>query len=228
MAVASQEEFFNQIRKAVSSERFAAYQNRSNQNDLLALSNYSWNISLCESLYPTLQTFEVVLRNGINDAATAEFNAQEWFYGRLEPAEENSVKEIEERLGRQRKPLTASNFISEFTFGFWVSLFSGRYHHGAWPRLLASVFSGMPAEQRSLNRLGRLLERIRRLRNRVFHHESIWYWQDLAAQHRLILDVTGWINPEMRQFVALLDRFPAVHQLGAEEYRRRIAASLPG
>ena len=54
---ASQRDFLNRIRQAVSDERFAAYQSRSNQNDLLALAYYSWNISLCESLYPALQTF---------------------------------------------------------------------------------------------------------------------------------------------------------------------------
>ena len=83
-------------------------------------------------------------------------------------------------------------------------------------------------ELRSLGGLRSRLQRILHLRNRVFHHEPIWYWRDLAAQHRLILDATGWINPEMRQFVELLDRFPSVHQLGVEEYRRRIAASMQG
>lgn len=224
----SQQDFLSRIRQAVSDERFAAYQSRANQNDLLALSYYSWNISLCESLYPALQTLEVILRNGINDAAIAEFGTAEWFYEKLLPEDRKFVSEIEQRLIRQGKPRTAGNFIAESSFGFWVSLFSGRYHRGVWPRLLASVFPGMPTERRSLGRLRSRLQRILHLRNRVFHHEPIWYWQDLTAQHRLTMDVTGWISPEMRQFVELLDRFPAVHQLGAEEYRRRIAASLPG
>jgi len=39
------------------------------------------------------------------------------------------------------------------------------------------------------------LEHVRALRNRVFHHERIVHWKDLDAQHDLILQIIGWINP---------------------------------
>ena len=66
--------------------------------------------------------------------------------------------------------------------------------------------------------LHRRLDRIRRLRNRVFHHEPIWHLPDLAEQHRLVLETIGWISPAMREMTLLLDRFDSVYTMGAQHY----------
>jgi hypothetical protein len=42
-----------------------------------------------------------------------------------------------------------------------------------------------------------LLNRIRFLRNRIFHHEPIWHWKDLGQQHKKI--------PQLLEYVEKLD-----------------------
>lgn len=74
-----QQEFFGQIHRAMSNGRIAPYLSRFKQSELQAYGAYAWNIALCESLYPALHGIEITLRNGINDAAVAEFKNQDWF-----------------------------------------------------------------------------------------------------------------------------------------------------
>ena len=169
----SQQYFFNQIREAISSDRMASYLARFNQCESQLYGAYAWNIALCESLYPALQGIEITLRNSINDAAVAEFAKQDWYLTNVDTREPKTVNYTTSVLKTKGKQLTTGNYVAEFTFGFWVSLFDGRYHHSPWSRALTSIFTHMPNSNRSMKDLRTRLERIRRLRNRVLHHEPI-------------------------------------------------------
>lgn len=59
---------------------------------------------------------------------------------------------------------------------------------------------------------------IRRLRNRVFHHEPVWHLRDLEEQHQRILETIGWISPAMPEMTRLIDRFDSVYTRGADHY----------
>ena len=47
--------------------------------DLHMLTNYFWNIALCEALYPTLHAVELSLRNAIHTTLTNRYNTEEWW-----------------------------------------------------------------------------------------------------------------------------------------------------
>ena len=70
-------------------------------------------------------------------------------------------------------------------------------------------------------------KRIRDLRNRVFHHERIIHWTDLDAQHAAILEVTGWISPELCAVASVLDRFTAIRQQGLQPWLEKIQQHWP-
>ena len=72
----------------------------------------------------------------------------------------------------------------------------------------------MPNTLRTRKTLSKRFNRIRHLRNRVFHHEPVWYWQDLAQQHQEILEAIAWIEPALKDLVMTVDRFPETYQLG--------------
>ncbi len=80
----------------------------------------------------------------------------------------------------------------------------------------------MPNRIRTRKKLSQRFNRIRNLRNRVFHHEPIWYWQDLAQQHEDILEAIAWIEPAMRDLACAIDRFPGVHQKGLQEIEQKL------
>ena len=214
-----QQDYFNQLQIAISDTRLATYTGNSHSRTYGA---YAWNIAICESLYPAIHCVEVTLRNSIHGAAANLFGDQYWFRSHLAPGEQAGLSRLTQDLRRRRTPVEVGDFVSGFTFGFWVNLFNANYEQSLWPQLIRPVFPGVPRRQRARSQLFHRLDTIRRLRNRVFHHEPIWHWTDLAEQHELIIETIDWINPEMRQFVEMLDRFPETYARGAEFYEQEL------
>ena len=212
-----QEKFNLQLRKAISSERLQPYRQHETDPDAETYARYAWNIALCESLYPALNGIEIALRNGVHIAASNEFEDKYWFCHHLKPKEKRFIKETSKRLQGQKKHAVPGDFVAGLSFGFWVSLFNGSYHRGPWPRLLGSVFPFMPRQVRTPKNLLKRLERIRRLRNRVFHHEPVWHWGDLEDQHERLLETISWISPAKVRLVTMLDRFSDVYDAGPRE-----------
>jgi len=69
-----------------------------------------------------------------------------------------------------------------------------------------------------------MLEPIRRLRNRAFHHEPIWHRSDLHQRYDDILTIIGWANPAMRDTLTMLvDHFPQTYAHGYKPYEQRPA-----
>lgn len=227
-----QEDFSGLLRKAISHERLEAYRQRGTDgSDLNLFAHYAWNIALCESLYPALQGLEVALRNSIHDAATASYRTEFWFDDPRvipHPREQDTVRKAKETLARDRKPHEAGRVVAELSFGFWTSLFDVRYEQILWPRLLKIVFPFMPRHIRTRKTLSKQLHRIRHMRNRVFHHEPIWHWRDMAQQHTDLCEAIGWINPAMLEMIKVLDRFTEIHRQGARPYEKALAIAVTG
>ena len=120
--------------------------------------------------------------------------------------------------------------MAELRFGFWTSLFDVRYEQNRvlWPRLLGAQLldSSSPRSVRSRKQLSPRLNRIRHLRNRVFHHEPIWHWSNLAQQHAAALDLIGWFSPALRSTIEPGDRFRSVHLAGAAPLLWRVQSLI--
>ena len=215
----TQEIFFNDLGVAISSDRFEPYSRSPAQRSTTAYATYAWNIALCESLYPALNCFEVALRNSVHAAATDQFGTEYWFNSRLRKDESDRLNILRSRINfsGNTNP-SAGELVSGLSLGFWVSLFKGHYERVLWPLLLPAVFPYAPRRQRSRREISKRVDSIRRLRNRVFHHEPIWHWRDLPQQHQQILETIGWISPAMLAMTRLLDRFPSVYTRGAQPY----------
>lgn len=218
------------LRKGLSAERLGGYVARGKvSGDDEVLSHYLWNIALCESLYPVLQCLEVTLRNSIHDALTQSSNDR-WFEdARLLHGhkEQEAIRDAKARLRILGKPDESGRIVAELRFGFWTSLFDRRYEQVLWPRHLKSVLPEMPRKIRTRKTVSWQLEEARRLRNRVFHHEPIWYWSDLLDKHARLLETLRWINPAVVNVIDLIDRFPTTFRIGVAPLRTMVTALLP-
>ena len=215
----TQELFFNDLAVAISNGRFEPYSRSRTRTSATAHATYAWNIALCESLYPALNCFEVALRNSVHSAAIDQFGTEYWFNSRLRKDESDRLNILRSRINFSGNTIpSAGELVSGLILGFWVSLFKGHYERVLWPLLLPAVFPYAPRKQRSRREISKRVDSIRRLRNRVFHHEPIWHLPDLPEQHRLILETIGWISPAMLAMTRLLDRFPSVYTRGADHY----------
>jgi len=216
-----QANFAQKLTQALSHERLSAYARRAPEHgNRVLFAHYAWNMALSESLYPVLQALEVLLRNTVGNAAQHHFGKEDWYDdSRIiqHPNDRVSIDKAKRILSRQNKPLDPGRIIAELNFGFWTSLFDRRYEQVLWPRLIKTAFPYMPRRIRTRQTLSRRLHKIRILRNRIFHHEPIWYWQDLPQQHVDILQAISWIEPAMGDLVQTIDRFPSTYDNGLDE-----------
>jgi hypothetical protein len=224
-------DFVARLTRAVSAERLDAYR-QDGVDAPTAWGRYLWNLALCEALYPSLQLVEIALRNALHHALHAHTGQAAWYETPgllLGPKEIANLNAAREELRRAEKTATPGGMVAELSFGFWTGLFEVRYEnprHGLsllWPSLLRRVLPRLPKQidGRHGNQrhavYGRLT-RIRKLRNRVFHHERILHWTDLERQHAAMVETLAWISPEIQSLAPLVDRFPQVYALGAAPY----------
>jgi hypothetical protein len=221
-----QSAFATRLAAALSAERLAAYQQRlgpTGDHDLFAC--YAWNMALSEAFYPSLQVLEVALRNTIHKAVSRQARRSDWYDdpGIIRfPTDRDMVNQAKNNLAKKQKPLDPGRVVAELSFGFWTSLLDRRYEQVLWPALLKACFPYMPRAIRTRANISRRFQRIRTLRNRIFHHEPIWYWQDLRQQHADILEAIAWIEPAARDLVAAVDNFPAVYGTGLDAIRQNL------
>ena len=214
------EPLVNSLLGAISEPRFEGYLAQAGDKDAqISLACYLWNTLLSESLYPVLQGVEVTLRNSIHKAASEKFGNAGWLDSVLVDPEKRQLENARENLQSRGKDTVPDNLMSELNFGFWAGLFHHRYEGIFWPQMLRSVFPHIPRKLRTRRHIFQRLRRTRHLRNRVFHYEPIWYWDNLDEYHREILDLIRWINPDMAGMVELADRFPEVYAQGAEVWQ---------
>ena len=217
------------LKLPVSAIRMEAYR-PDGGGDLQMIVNYIWNIELSEALYPCLQSFEIALRNSVHQALADQFHDEFWFNrSDLLGWQQEKVREAKEELTKSQKPLESGRIVAELTFGFWSSMFNSPYEASLWhangAALIDAVFPNVPRTLRNRKLLSRRIERIRRLRNRVFHYEPVWKTPDLAQRHQQIHEALDWISPEMRGVMMLCDRFDDVFQ-GREPIEKKILAHI--
>jgi hypothetical protein len=225
-------DFFESLQPALAAERLDAYR-QDQAGPLITLARYLWNMALCESLYSPLQMVEVALRNSLQRALEDHFHTPRWYDEAacsrlLTSTQQTQIVQAKQNLQRWNKPDSPGRVVAELTFGFWTAFFNKRFaQSGDVVRLAADVFHGAPKSQRDLRSLNRRLTRMRDLRNRVFHHERIIHWRDLDEQHASILEVIGWMAPELRELAEALDRYSEIRVRGLDPWTEKLSRHWP-
>ena len=218
-------DFLGDLRSALSDERLAPYRTADGRDEG-ALARYLWNVELSEALGPLLGAVEVALRNRLHDALQAHTGRPDWYHapGLLLPVDRQTVQNTEAALARSGKR-SAGHIVAALTFGFWTTLLSRPYHR-LWQQTIGAVVPGAPGRFRQRKRVYERLDRIRRLRNRVVHHEPIWRDPSLAQQHRDALDALKWLSASLHLLTLAGDRFPDALATGLVRSTTRVDTTL--
>ena len=198
------------VREYLSEDRFRPYLEASRGDAVKASSLYAWNTAASAALYGPLQVVEVTLRNAVHARLTTRFGV-DWF-DRLDATLAvgclDRISAAKRKVRGQIGAKTAGQVVASLPFGFWVSLLGpggrrpdGRranYEMVLWRPCLRPVFQHQEALSRK--RAHAELDALRKLRNRVAHHEPV-FRRDLKADHLRILTVLGWISPEAADWV---------------------------
>ena len=153
----------------------------------------------------------------------ADRGTENWFEDVLDTKDLTAFEEIKNRISNHNIPDVAGQIVANSDFGFWIRLMNSRYENILWPRLLRAAFPSMPNSIRKRQIISRRLNRIRAVRNRVFHYEPIWNDSSLAQKHEEIYEAIGWINLHVLDATKLLDRFPDVYELGPEHFEQLLS-----
>lgn len=222
-------DFFKQVEAALEGERLEAFR-QDGADPLFALSRYLWNMAVCESLYSPLQMAEIALRNRIHACFCEKFSLEDWYTtsGLLLPWQEEQVDKAIKELKRKGMSVAPGKVVAELNFGFWTGFFNRAHERtGVAHTLIKPVFRFAPKYEREARNLDGRWTQIRELRNRVFHHERIIHWTDLASQHTALVEAIGWISPELRELTEKLDTFSTVHGNGIDPWKEKIRSHWP-
>jgi len=183
------------LRELLSDERLAPYLIAADGDLGRAIRLHEYNTRLGQALYADLQGVEVILRNALSRVLTTHFARTDWYDEPVLCQHHPHLKAVsgaKSRLLREGKPLTSGRIVAELSFGFWVGL-TGPAHsrNGLWNRALYKAFPNARLQRAGCHMA---LDRLRKLRNRIAHHEPV-FARDSRTDGATMIDVLGWIDP---------------------------------
>ena len=198
------------VERIISKERLEPYLNY-HQNELSkAIAHYKSNILISESFYPLLAVLEIGLRNSIDYQLSKRFNDKEWYDNKdfVKIATRFQIDRISQartNIYSEKKEITPGRIISELSFGFWTSLFDTKFEMTLWKNLRLA-FPNCPKNIRKRKTMSSKFNGIRKLRNRIFHHEAItWNLNVLNSYKDEIIEGIEWLNKDLLEWIVELN-----------------------
>lgn len=184
----------------ISPPRFGTYLRQTGGDRDRAMQLYCWNSDVSAAFYYMLQFCELAIRNAASEALEAEFGAN-WQLNRgfkhtlpVPPPHSRRYFAINDLESCTRRLNTAGKVVAELKFAFWQNLFVSAQDQRLWDKHLTTIFPGLPHPISVPHTRAKLyddIEAIRKLRNRIAHHEPI-FARDLAADHHRIRNIIVW------------------------------------
>ena len=198
----------------ISSERFATYLRKTDNNREVAIRLYGWNTAMGSAFYGPLQVLEVTLRNSMHTELVRVYGSA-WYDNpdiKLTEQAMVSIRIAKEYIGKSAAP---PDIIATLSFGFWVKLLTKGdgdtdYIKTLWIPALRDAFPHLASPD--MGDIQKTLWFLNHFRNRIAHHEPI-FPRDLHKDHENIIRVIGWISPTVREWVESRSRVPELLSL---------------
>ena len=198
--------FLDALSQALPQERLDTLAFKNEESRLSPSELYAKNLEVSANLWILFHILEIVLRNAISDRLLHMFPAREWWEdpGLFHRQEGGHIRDALRKSLERKGSVTKGDVIAGLNFGFWTILISGPYHQYLREAGLSEAFPGYSGKRKTLF-IG--LERLRKLRNRIAHHEPILN-RDYLFDVQLILQIIGYVNPKMGS--ALVENYNTV------------------
>ncbi len=221
-------EFLANLEQAISTERLRRYLAATNNNLAAALELYEYNVTVSEALFGILHSFEVTVRNSIHSTLSGDLKVIDWYQsGIVLPWSKKQEKLVFPKPTRdiiatarnQAGPgASIGKLVAELSFGFWSNITASTFDY-LWTPSLHKAFSHAHVPRRFVHWR---LEIIRRLRNRIAHHEPILSSQNkvytgfkddpyIALPH--ILECVQWVSPDAAYWLQTRSRYAQAETL---------------
>jgi hypothetical protein len=206
------DEVIDALERTLSTDRVGKYAGLADNDKEQGLRLYVYNTRVSEAFYTPLQGLEVCLRNSINHEMVKAFQ-EDWYEDSVAPLQHpltEMISKARESLKKDKKDVTPGRMVAELNFGFWVGIIGPRYENDLWRPALRHAFPKRP-NTHERKQVQNALNAVRRLRNRVAHHEPILH-RNLNSDHALILQVVSWMCEETASWIKAHSRFADVHE----------------
>jgi hypothetical protein len=197
----------------LSQPRLNRYKSEVGGDLQLALKLYAWNLRISAAFLESIHYFEVALRNMVDRKLTswaADLSGTStgisWYSNPVVPLSDKSQGKvkiaIKSATNDGKQPEVHDKVIAELSLGFWWSLLAESYNDTLWSPCLRYAFaSGSIRRQR----LHDAVDDIRKLRNRIAHHEPI-FGNDLVETYRNLLDTAERLSPRLAWWIDATSR----------------------
>lgn len=182
---------------------------------------YRKNLLVSQAFYPILNLFEVFLRNALYNSIGTYFSDPDWIINQKngfmsDPSLQRSnfflkrcVEVSEKTIMRKGADISSGKIIAEQSLSFWTSFFEP-YNYRLIKGVPIKTFRYKPSSENRKS-IADKLNRIRILRNRIYHNEPICFWQGkpdfsnaLQVQTEIYL-LLSWIEPELKDYTKVFD-----------------------
>ncbi len=197
--------------RTLSTDRFDRYLGLTDGNTDKALCLYACNACLSQALYVPLQALEVTLRNSIHECLKTDMG--EYWFDKPDliviSHQFGQIGEAKAKLVQDRKSVLSPRVVAALPFGFWTTMFNSDYEE-LWRHHLCGIV--LPEKREGITRktFSGPLKLIRKIRNRIAHHECI-IELDLNNHYGQIKHLTGLLSPEARYWLEQNSIFETVY-----------------
>ncbi|WP_435632590.1 hypothetical protein [Carnimonas bestiolae] len=178
-------------------------------DDPIALDLYTWNSLVSAVFLPPLQICEIAIRNAVSQALTLT-HGRRWpwdhnFISGLPDRGKFKAKSEVQKVTNKKYIKNTGQLVAEMKLAFWENMLTSRHDERVWNHHLVSVMPGYSfANDSSKIAMARdeirgKLERMRKFRNRIAHHEPIFN-RALEDDYRLVMDLIGFCSPATRRW----------------------------
>jgi hypothetical protein len=195
-------EQLSNIPHTLSEPRFATYLQHSNNDPNHALELYQWNLEISSAFMTPIHLYEIVIRNAVIEPLEIVYTSN-WPWDRSfilslpDPSRSYSPRKNLVNVSNDSRNTTMGKVVAELKFAFWEKMFTARHDVRLWNPHFRTVFSNAP----SSHNIHYLREKIyhdifaiRKLRNRIAHHEPI-FTRNLHEDYDRILELISWRDP---------------------------------
>ncbi len=192
------------IETSLSRDRLTKYMGWAGGELYQAIRLYERNTALSEGLYGVIQGFEVELRNSLHESLRSFAGRDDWYdCVHFERWETDSIQKAKIAAARGSGLVKPGKIVAELTLGFWAGLTASIYEKRLWVPCLYKAF---PFSRVNRKELYAKLDDLRRLRNRIAHHEPILD-RPLDRSYSEILQVSSWIDPIVSEWIGATNCF---------------------
>lgn len=186
--------------RLLSTPRLSTYTDACGGDVKRAVELYQWNLEVSGALFPAIHYFEVALRNTMDGRLTKVFGqpGTPWFERHdigLTADAHSKVSYAKRNVAKSGHQVTHGRVVAELMLGFWWSLLAPGYRNTLWASALREAF---PTAR--VTRLHDEVDQIRRLRNRVAHHEPL-IDKDIEEEYARILATAEYISQRLAWWI---------------------------